>query len=100
MPYGDTLAVRPASVNVPLVPHAFYGYTDITDDLPDSAFSWTRDSQSEPLDGAWAENHAGQRALTITTADLPSSWWTLPKLSFTCTATVGDSDIEQSANLI
>ena len=100
VPYGDTLAVRPASVNVPLVPHVFYGYTDITDDLPDSAFSWTRDSQSEPLDSAWAESHAGQRSLTITTADLPSGWWNLPKLSFTCTAIAGDQPVEQSANII
>ena len=68
VPYGDTLAVRPANVNVTLVPHVFFGYTDISADLPDSAFSWTRDSQSEPLDGAWTENHAGQRTLTITTA--------------------------------
>lgn len=95
VPYGDTVAVRPSNVNVPLVPHVFFGYTDITQRLVTTAYNWTRTS-GKAGDSAWSSAHAATKDVTITNSDLPGGWYE-NGVRFACTATVGDSTVTQTA---
>ena len=85
-------AFRRHEVDTVITPHVFYGGIDITDDLDDEYFSWTRSSESgkTAADETWDAQHVGQKALHLTLNDMPSTWSSANKAIFTCTATVND----------
>lgn len=107
VPYGDTISVRPSQVNIPLIPHVFFGYEDITDRLGvgSDVWSWARSI----VPGAWTErtyidSETGEpttsstRSVRLTNNDMPGGWG-LTGVSFTCTALVSGIPVSKSANI-
>lgn len=85
-------AFRRHEVDTVITPHVFYGGIDITDDLDNEYFSWTRSSASgkTAADETWDAQHVGQKALHLTLNDMPATWSSANKAIFTCVATVND----------
>lgn len=85
-------AFRRHEVDTVVTPHVFYGGIDITDDLDNEYFSWTRSSESgkTAADETWDAQHVGQKALHLTLNDMPATWSSANKAIFTCVATVND----------
>ena len=85
-------AFRRHEVDTVITPHVFYGGIDITDDLDNEYFSWTRSSESgkTAADETWDAQHVGQKALHLTLNDMPATWSSANKAIFTCVATVND----------
>lgn len=64
--------------------HVWKNGEDITDDIPLSAFTWTKESGQE-TDAAWGTENAGKRAVTLTRADIGKS------CRISCTVDAGGS---------
>ena len=107
VPYGDTISVRPSQVNIPLIPHVFFGYEDITDRLGVGSDVWTWARSIVP--GAWTErtyidSETGEpttsstRSVRLTNNDMPGGWG-LTGVNFTCTALVSGIPVSKSANI-
>lgn len=81
------------AVNTVVTPHFFYGPIDISSDLPDDLWSWTRkleDGTTTIQDQTWNSQHSAQRVLTLTDFDMPAGWGRNMKAVFTCTVTLND----------
>ena len=61
--------------------HVIQNEADVTDDYPESEFSWHRHSGNAAADAAWDAAHTGVKEVTFTTADLVGN------TKFTCTLT-------------
>lgn len=85
-------AFRRGDVNTIITPHVFYGGIDITGDLGNEYFRWTRESESgkTAADESWDAQHQGQKILHLTNNDMPQSWSREDKAIFTCICTVND----------
>lgn len=85
-------AFRRGNVDTVITPHVFYGGIDITEDLGNEYFNWTRESESgkTAADESWDAQHQGQKVLRLTNNDMPMSWAYDNKAIFTCTCTVND----------
>lgn len=85
-------AFRRGNVDTVITPHVFYGGIDITDDLGNEYFNWTRSSESgkTAADESWDAQHQGQKVLHLTNNDMPMSWAYDNKAIFTCTCSVND----------
>lgn len=64
--------------------HVWKNGTDITDDIPFSAFTWTKDSGQE-ADAAWGTENAGKTVVTLTRVDIGKS------CRISCTVDAGNS---------
>ena len=74
------------------IARVFRGGKDITDDQPDAAFEWTRESGNEPADTEWNEAHKGMKQITLTADDLAGN------VLINCTLT-GEGDDTDSPTL-
>ena len=90
------------AVNTYVTPHVYVGDNDISDDIDDGDYVWTRYSegrQSSESDDAWNAAHvSGGRILHITNTDMPVTWSRSHRVIFTCTAAllIGGEDIDLS----
>ena len=85
-------------VDTVVTPHLYYGNVDISEDIANQYWAWTRETESgkTPQDESWdsqQSHHA--RVLHLTNAEMPTAWGRNNKAIFTCTVTVNDgkSDI-------
>lgn len=85
-------AFRRGDVDTVITPHVFYGGIDITGDLGNEYFRWTRESESgkTAADESWDAQHQGHKTLHLTNNDMPQSWSREDKAIFTCICTVND----------
>lgn len=86
---------RRGAVDTVITPHVFYGNVDITDDIADEFFNWSRQSESGETiqDVTWDALHDGQKILHLTNDDMPSTWSSSDKTIFTLTVTVDDGKL-------
>lgn len=86
---------RPWALDTVITPRLYYGTVDITEDIADEYFSWTR-TEEHPAeydaarDEAWNAQHKGQRTLHLQFSDMPLSWSSANKAIFTCSIVVND----------
>ena len=89
---------RRGYVSTVVTPVLFYGSTDITSDVADTYWSWTR--KTENADGytdadiAWNAAHEHTRVLTLGNVDMPQAWSRANRAVFTVTAVVNDGKNE------
>lgn len=89
---------RRGAVDTIITPHVFYGNVDITDEIAQEYFTWTRyEQRNEDLpnpytqaDEAWNSAHEQQKTLHLTNNDMPNTWSTQNKIIFTCTVVIND----------
>ena len=81
---------RRGFVDTNIIPHLYYGNTDITADIAAEFWSWTRESESGKTasDRTWDAQHEGVKTIHLTNNDMPATWSTADKAIFTCTVTV------------
>ena len=86
---------RRGAVDTVITPHVFYGNVDITDDIADEFFNWSRQAESGETvqDITWDALHEGQKILHLTNDDMPSTWSSSDKAIFTLTVTVDDGKL-------
>jgi hypothetical protein len=86
---------RRGAVDTVITPHVFYGNVDITNDIEDEFFNWSRASESgeTEADITWDALHEGQKTLHLTNEDMPSTWASNDKAIFTLTVTVDDGQL-------
>ena len=86
---------RRGAVDTVITPHVFYGNVDITDDIEEEFFNWTRASESGETeqDITWDALHEGQKVLHLTNDDMPATWSSNDKAIFTLTVTVDDGKL-------
>lgn len=91
---------RRGAVDTTITPYVFYGNVDITDDIANEFWLWTRESESgkTPQDNTWDAQHTGQRVLHLTNSDMPQTWSSSDKAIFTCTATINDGKTTRIVN--
>ena len=94
-----------ASVDTVVTPTLFYGQMDISSDVLNNDWSWTRVSSGTDVqfDAAWNTAHEGNgRALHITGADLPPNWGRLSPCRFIITAyvRVGQDSVQSVQNTV
>ena len=92
-------------VDTVITPHLFYGNVEITTDIADGYWRWTRhEEQNESTDEttgervitytasdeSWNEQHIGVKNLSLTNADMPFLWSSSNKAIFTCIVQVND----------
>ena len=84
-------------VDTVITPYVYYGNTDITSDILESAFYWTRKTMNtdgtSTADQAWNTNHR-TRVLHLTNADMPIAWSRENKAIFTCSVVINDGKSE------
>lgn len=81
-------------VNTVLTPHLYYGNVDISADVAEQYWSWTRstESGSTAADTIWNNAHKQTRVLNLTNEDMPTAWARNNKAIFTCTVVVNDGN--------
>jgi hypothetical protein len=87
---------RRGYVDTVITPHLFYGNVDISNEIADEYWKWTRSSESgkTTADEAWDAQHTGLvtgiKTLHLTNNDMPQTWSSANKAIFTCTVSVND----------
>lgn len=88
----------PGHVDITIVPYLLHGDADISEDITDEDWSWTRSTKSGGgLDTNWNRNHAGMRTLHVTNEDMPTVWNSHNPVVFRCLAHVrpGETPVER-----
>ena len=83
---------RLGQVDTTLIGQAFFGYQDITNDVPAINFNWSRRTESGETadDRTWTARHQGMKNVILSNADMPLEWSWQNKVIFTLTVTVSD----------
>ncbi len=91
---------RRGAVNTTITPYLFYGNVDITDDVDEEYWLWTRESESGKTeqDATWDAQHTRQKVLQLSNTDMPQGWSSANKAIFTCTVTVNDGKTTRIVN--
>ena len=81
-------------------PRLYYGTIDITDDIDDEYWNWTRHEEANEdehgtitytaQDENWNSRHQHVRSIALTSLDMPLAWSSANKAIFTCSVTVND----------
>lgn len=91
-------AQYPGSVHIYLEPRLLCGNIDITEQLEDTDWSWsrytgnygedvdTRTAADKQSDQGWPSSHPATRIITITNDDMPPTWGSGPIVNFIVTA--------------
>ena len=91
---------RRGYVNTVITPYVYYGNIDISADISDGFWTWTRyeeknagkqgDEKYTEADKAWNLQHKYMRRLTLTNNDMPIDWSSSNRIIFECTCVVDD----------
>ena len=86
---------RRGYVDTVITPHLFYGNVDISNEIADEYWNWTRTEENPTQedierDAAWNRKHEGMRIFHLTNEDMPPTWSSRNKVIFTCTVSVND----------
>ncbi|MCC8154797.1 MAG: hypothetical protein LIP01_11725, partial [Tannerellaceae bacterium] len=98
---SEGLFFRPAWINTTLTATVYRGFNDITSDIQDRDWAWSRDSGNVIADTAWNAAHAGNtNTLQLSLPDMGDDWISIRKVKFICTAYVRDGEEIDSVNQI
>lgn len=96
---SEGLLFRPSGLNTTLKATVYMGSNDVSSDIEDIDWSWSRDSGNVISDTAWNAAHASNtNTVTLTLSDMGDNWIENRSVKFTCTAYVRDGDIVDSIN--
>lgn len=88
------------SVETDITPVVFIGNTNVSADIVEEQWNWTRESGDPVSDAIWNAQHSGQRVLPLSNEDMGTHWSKTNLVRFTCTATYPASVINQISNYI
>ena len=87
-------------VNTTITPVVFIGNVNVSTDIVEEQWSWTRESGDAVADTVWNVEHAGMRLLSITDEDMGVNWSKNNPVRFICTATYPASSINEISNYL
>ena len=70
---GSMLRGQPEAAGTTLTARVYRGGAEVTGDLDDALFSWSRESGDPAADAAWAAAHVGVKTVSVTAAEFMSS---------------------------
>ncbi|SFL00198.1 hypothetical protein SAMN05216357_11097 [Porphyromonadaceae bacterium KH3CP3RA] len=88
------------SVETDITPIVFIGNTNVSADIVEEQWNWTRESGDPVSDAIWNAQHSGQRVLPLSNEDMGTQWSKTNPVRFTCTATYPASVINQISSYI
>lgn len=97
---SNGLAFFAGAVDTVLTPIVFIGNTNVSDDIVEEQWRWTRQSGNQVADNIWNAQHFGVRSLNIKNEDMGPLWSKLNPIRFSCTATYPASVINEISNYI
>jgi hypothetical protein len=87
-------------VDTVITPVVLIGNANVSGDIVEEQWNWTRMSGDENADVIWNIEHAGLRILQLRNEDMGPLWSKSNPVRFTCTATYPASAINQITNYI
>lgn len=87
-------------VDTVITPIVFIGNINVSADIIEEQWSWTRTSGDPTADTIWNLQHVGIRVLQLRNEDMGTLWSKTNPVRFTCTATYPASAINQITNYI
>lgn len=88
------------AVDTVITPIVFIGNTNVSADIVEEQWNWTRESGDPVSDAIWNAQHSGQRVLPLSNEDMGTQWSKTNPVRFTCTATYPASVINQISSYI
>ena len=88
------------AVGTHITPIVFIGNTNVSGDIVEEQWNWTRESGDAVSDAIWNAQHAGVRVLQLRNEDMGTHWSKTNPVRFTCTATYPASVINQISNYV
>ncbi len=87
-------------VDTVITPVVLIGNTNVSADIVEEQWSWTRESGHEQSDAVWNATHSGMRFLILSNSDMGNYWSRANPVRFVCTATYPASSINKITNYI
>lgn len=87
-------------VDTVITPIVLIGNTNVSTDIVEEQWNWTRESGDAVSDAIWNAQHAGTRVLQLRNEDMGTHWSKTNPVRFTCTASYPASVINQISNYI
>lgn len=97
---SDGFAFFSGRVNTDITPIVMIGNTNVSSDIVEEQWSWTRTSGDPTADTIWNAQHVGVRVLELRNEDMGTLWSKTNPVRFTCTAVYPASSINQITNYI
>jgi hypothetical protein len=88
------------SVKTTITPIVFLGNTNVSIDIVDEQWRWTRESGDQTADTIWNIEKGTGRLLELTSADMGVNWTKTNPVRFICTATYPASSINTISNYL
>lgn len=87
-------------VDTTITPVVLIGNANVSNDIVEEQWSWTRTSGDQTADTIWNLQHVGVRVLELRNEDMGNLWSKTNPVRFTCTAIYPASAINQITNYI
>jgi len=87
-------------VDTVITPVVLIGNANVSNDIVEEQWSWTRTSGDQTADTIWNLQHVGVRVLELRNEDMGNLWSKTNPVRFTCTAIYPASAINQITNYI
>lgn len=97
---SNGLAFFAGAVDTIITPIVFIGNTNVSTDIVEEQWSWSRESGHEASDIVWNAKHKGMRQLLLSNEDMGSYWSKSNPVRFICTAIYPASSINTITNYI
>ncbi len=88
------------NVNTIITPIVLIGNTNVSDDIVNEQWSWSRESGDQAADDVWKINKGTGRLLTLQNEDMGTLWSRTNPVRFICTATYHASSINNITNYL
>ena len=92
---SNGLAFFAGEVDTVITPIVFIGNINVSVDIVDEQWRWTRDSGNSTADAIWNAQHPSGRLLTLTNDDMGTNWNAANPVRFLCEATYPASVINK-----
>lgn len=94
-------ALRSDFTDFKILPVVFIGNTDVSSEIVEEQWLWTRNSGNQSSDDIWdIEHNSNGRILNISYLDMGVNWSCSNPITFTCTATYPASAINKITNAV
>lgn len=97
---SNGLAFFAGAVDTIITPIVMIGNANVSTDIVEELWSWTRESGYEASDIVWNASHAGARQLHLQNSDMGSYWSKTSPVKFICSAIYPASSINTITNYI
>lgn len=88
------------AVDTVITPVVLIGNANVSADIVEEQWSWTRESGQEESDIVWNAGHSGMRILALIKSDMGNYWSKTNPVRFVCTATYPASSINKISNYL